>query len=340
MIALQWVLGELQEQGLLDALMYLCGVSGSTWCMSYIYEHEEWTEQLPMLEETLCNKLTNAEWDPKKGLDALVEPSKDSTFSLTDFWGSVVVYAMLHELDHHPLTEERGVSVQGKVPYPIYAAVDSNKLNDDTKTHPDIWFEFTPDEAGFFHPGAFVDVRLFGSIFEHGKLKTVKDEKSISYLRGNMAATGAGREKCSDCEAVHFFSLRLRHEDELKGDWELLQCLQKICNAIISRLLELSQVILECNENCVIRQFESKAICGYSPLLEGKTTIKQAAMYCKKSQIPFPDIDASELDKSMDSPSDCYVFQGSHAPTVMHFPVFNIMNCKGNTSLVLGVLNK
>uniref|UniRef100_A0ABM5GPW9 Cytosolic phospholipase A2 gamma-like n=1 Tax=Pogona vitticeps TaxID=103695 RepID=A0ABM5GPW9_9SAUR len=57
-------------------------------------------------------------------------------------------------------------------------------------------------------------------------------------------------------------------------------------------------------------------------------TVKQAAIYCKKSQIPFPDIDVSELDKSKDSPSDCYIFQGSNTPTVMHFPLFNIVNCR------------
>ncbi|XP_072859704.2 cytosolic phospholipase A2 gamma [Pogona vitticeps] len=449
MIALQGVLGELQKQGLLDAVMYLCGVSGSTWCMSYIYEHEEWTEHLPVLEEKLCNKLVSTAWDPKKAVDALVESSKDHTFSLTDFWSSVVVYAMLHELDHHSLSEQRRVSIQGKVPYPIYAAVDSKKLDDDTKTRPDIWFEFTPDEAGFFHSGAFVDMRLFGSIFENGKLKTMKDEKSIAYLRGlwgsafadfkviedfikQISGNQATDSRCQHlpCQAASYIMQLLKHaieeksheycekhltglmellkdqdvnntynlcnylkdkygtveksetvthvltmaetfywefaagkplftiheEEDERSAWDTLRILKKTisclrewkwgtnanylykCGGINDKgltgteELQLADAGLAINSAypLVLRpEREVKLILSFD-FSEGDPfeTVKQAAIYCKKSQIPFPDIDVSELDKSKDSPSDCYIFQGSNTPIVMHFPLFNIVNCR------------
>ncbi|XP_066487372.1 cytosolic phospholipase A2 gamma-like isoform X2 [Tiliqua scincoides] len=57
-------------------------------------------------------------------------------------------------------------------------------------------------------------------------------------------------------------------------------------------------------------------------------TIKKAAQYCKDHGIPFPEIDERELQDA-DNPSDCYIFKGKEVPTVMHFPLFNKVNCPG-----------
>ncbi|XP_042332210.1 cytosolic phospholipase A2 gamma-like [Sceloporus undulatus] len=407
MIALQGVLVELQKQGLLDAVMYLCGVSGSTWCMSYIYKHELWVTQLPTLEKKLCDKLTNTAWDPKKALDALVEQCKDDTYSLTDLWGNVIVYGMVHELDDHKLSEERRVSSHGKVPYPIYAAVDSSKLADNSKIHPEIWFEFTPDEAGFIHSGAFVDMRLFGSVFENGKLRKIKEEKSLSYLRGLWGSAIASPTAIEDfikqlisgtenlvsgCHCLHcrsascvikllvhaienktheYYNEHIRnlmellkartsphiiHEETKRSTWDVLRILRKTITCIsewkwgtissylykfsglndkdliVQKDIQLVDAGLAINSAypLVLRpEREVKLILSFD-FSEGDPfeTVKQAALYCKESQIPFPDIDASELDKSQDNPSDCYIFQSNNAPVVMHFPLFNKVNCK------------
>ncbi|MBN3303579.1 PA24C phospholipase, partial [Amia calva] len=59
-------------------------------------------------------------------------------------------------------------------------------------------------------------------------------------------------------------------------------------------------------------------------------TVHQAAEYCKKNSIPFPDIPAvSEEEKACPSDSDCYIYRGKNTPTVMHFPLFNRVNCGG-----------
>ncbi|XP_071884965.1 cytosolic phospholipase A2 gamma-like [Anas platyrhynchos] len=55
-------------------------------------------------------------------------------------------------------------------------------------------------------------------------------------------------------------------------------------------------------------------------------TVEKAADYCQKNGIPFPNIEKQEMDK--ESPSDCYIFRGDKScPTVMHFPLFNKVNC-------------
>ncbi|XP_067399653.1 cytosolic phospholipase A2 gamma-like [Emydura macquarii macquarii] len=65
----------------------------------------------------------------------------------------------------------------------------------------------------------------------------------------------------------------------------------------------------------------------YGPL-EPFKVIKQAAKYCKENCIPFPEVD-EKLLQDADNPSDCYIFRGDGAPTVMHFPLFNKVNCPG-----------
>nr|XP_028558694.1 cytosolic phospholipase A2 gamma-like [Podarcis muralis] len=451
MIALQGVLGELQKEDLLGAVMYLCGVSGSTWCMSFIYEHEEWLGKLPTLEAKMCDNLVNQSWDPSKSLDALVEPSKEKTYSLTDFWGSVILYAMLHELDYGHLSKERMVSFNGAVPYPIYAAVDSNKLDDTSKTHPGIWFEFTPHDAGFFHSGAFVDMRLLGSTFENGVLRILKNEKDISYLRGLWGSSFADRKEdvkeiedyikhlgeqasasschCIYCQAAshaikllihamegtthehqdenitnimellkdqvgsntyNFLSLLkdkhntldkpgrvaqfltladmftqefadrtspfTHHEETKRSIWDTLRILSKTVYCLFKwkwgtisnytykysslndknltgkEELRLADAGIAMNSAypLVLRpEREVKLILSFD-FSSGNPfeTVKEAVLYCKENHLPFPDIDVSELDKSKDSPYDCYVFQGHDSPTVMHFPLFNTVNCK------------
>uniref|UniRef100_K7FIK1 PLA2c domain-containing protein n=1 Tax=Pelodiscus sinensis TaxID=13735 RepID=K7FIK1_PELSI len=97
MIALYGTLQELQTQGLLDAIMYLCGVSGSTWCMSSLYKHEDWTEKLQALVERMCTRLDKWTWNLPKATKILLEAAKDENYSLTDFWAYTAIYGMIHE---------------------------------------------------------------------------------------------------------------------------------------------------------------------------------------------------------------------------------------------------
>lgn len=182
MIALLGTLVELKNQNILDAVMYLCGVSGSTWCMSMLYTDSKWSEKLS-LEENLINILTVDSWDISKAIDYLEESSEDENYSLTDVW-TCVVYKILHQFDEKELTDYKDASESGINPYPIYAAVDKEKLSEAGASSPGTWFEFTPHEAGYTALGAFVSTENFGSKFENGKLMEKKKEKNICYMQG------------------------------------------------------------------------------------------------------------------------------------------------------------
>ncbi|KAG1937818.1 cytosolic phospholipase A2 gamma-like [Pimephales promelas] len=55
------------------------------------------------------------------------------------------------------------------------------------------------------------------------------------------------------------------------------------------------------------------------------TTVKDAAKMCKERNIPFPEVIIP--DGHSEKPEDFYVFKGKNVPTVIHIPLFNVVNC-------------
>ncbi|XDV21581.1 hypothetical protein PO909_026659, partial [Leuciscus waleckii] len=54
-------------------------------------------------------------------------------------------------------------------------------------------------------------------------------------------------------------------------------------------------------------------------------TVREAAETCRKLKIPFPEANiTSELSEK---PKDFYVFKGQNTPTVIHIPLFKMVNC-------------
>ncbi|XP_069036281.1 cytosolic phospholipase A2 gamma-like [Lepisosteus oculatus] len=193
MVALIGTLTELGAQNLLDTIMYLCGVSGSTWCMSSLYRDPQWSSQVEDAETKMVETLNNGKFSFINSWQRITKSIEDENFSCTDIWEATFVYMVVKEMDDRKLSKEEDAEMTN--PYPIYAAVNKSQLDDKEKYNKGTWFEITRHEAGYPEYGAFVDTSALGSQFRGGNKIKHKDEMSMLSLQGLFgSAIGDMRE--------------------------------------------------------------------------------------------------------------------------------------------------
>ncbi|KFP05859.1 Cytosolic phospholipase A2 zeta, partial [Calypte anna] len=183
-------LSGLQQLGLLDAAMYLCGISGSTWCLSTLYQDPDWSQKdlqdaIRRAQDTVsCSKA--GAFSPERlkyyfqELNALEISGRKVSF--TDLWGLIVEYFLNQKEDPSKLSDQQEAVKWAQNPYPIYAAVNvrPNISSNDFAE----WCEFTPYEVGFHKYGAFVRTEDFDSEFFMGRLIQKHPEPRICFLQG------------------------------------------------------------------------------------------------------------------------------------------------------------
>ncbi|XP_064870317.1 cytosolic phospholipase A2 gamma-like, partial [Oncorhynchus nerka] len=172
-------LHQLEQDNMLGSLLYMCGVSGTTWCMSSLYSDPDWSLN------KRCDEVIKKLKGPKVNLSKIVEwlksrKGQNQDFNLTDFWGAFTASYFMKEMNTRCLSEEAHRNSTN--PYPIYSAIEleHNKLGC-TKG---VWFEMTPHESGFSGLGAFVSTSCLGSQFEGGNLREKRKEMDMVLLQG------------------------------------------------------------------------------------------------------------------------------------------------------------
>ncbi|ROL53839.1 Cytosolic phospholipase A2 gamma [Anabarilius grahami] len=181
MVALLGSLVQLQKTGLLDSILYLSGVSGSTWCMASVYQEPDWSTKLETVKDKIIQRISGPGVSWKEAFVKLKKYYGKDHFSLTDIWAVMVITTFVKEIDEHTLTEQWSQqSKDGKVPFPIYTVIDKKCKQ---RNIGDPWFEITPHEAGYSLTGAFVDASNFGSKFHKGSKKNQQDEFDMLYLQ-------------------------------------------------------------------------------------------------------------------------------------------------------------
>ncbi|XP_036419153.1 cytosolic phospholipase A2 gamma-like [Colossoma macropomum] len=192
MVGLLGSLSQLKEDALLDCIMYLSGISGSTWCMASLYKEPDWSTNLKTVKHNITQRLAEGSvrwWE--MGHKLVKYYSEKHNFSLTDVWAALIVSKMVKEIDEHTLSEQRGKHTND--PYPIYSVIDKQCKYDRLNT--DVWFEITPDESGYSLTGAFVDSHYLGSQFKNGEKKNDQPESDMLYLQGLCASMLADMEE-------------------------------------------------------------------------------------------------------------------------------------------------
>uniref|UniRef100_A0A8C5BN84 Cytosolic phospholipase A2 gamma-like n=1 Tax=Gadus morhua TaxID=8049 RepID=A0A8C5BN84_GADMO len=194
------LLGSLQQMGqddLLDTLLYIGGVSGSTWTMALLYSDPQWSVNKVFSSQGVHGDIPW--WSPVNLIVPgpywwLKTKSKDEDFSLSEVWGVLTSYLFMKHMDQRLLSAE--ASRDSTNPYPVYSAIEKECFN--TNTTDAVWFEFTPHEAGFPELGHFVSTAYLGSGFEGGELKERKPEMDMVQLLGIVGSALAHEDSIAE----------------------------------------------------------------------------------------------------------------------------------------------
>ncbi|KAL0151804.1 hypothetical protein M9458_052887, partial [Cirrhinus mrigala] len=190
MVGLLGSLVELDKAGLLDCILYLSGVSGSTWCMASLYKEPNWSTKLETVKDKIIKRLNGPAVSWGDAFDKLKEYYRKHIFSLTDIWAVMVVTEFVKEIDKHTLSDQW--DHLSKDPFPIYTVIDKHcKQQGDG----DPWFEISPHEAGYSLTGAFVGTSHFGSQFHKGSKKKHQPEMDMLYLQALCGSALADEEE-------------------------------------------------------------------------------------------------------------------------------------------------
>ncbi|XP_051750595.1 cytosolic phospholipase A2 gamma-like isoform X3 [Ctenopharyngodon idella] len=210
MVGLLGSLVQLQKTGLLDCVLYLSGVSGSTWCMASLYQESDWSTKLETVKDKIIQRLSGPKVSWTDAFDKLKKYYYEKDiFSLTDVWAVMVVTDYVKEIDKHTLTDQW--KQQSKDPFPIYTAIDKGCKQ---RKDGDPWFEFTPHEAGYSLTGAFVETSSFGSKFENGRKIKNQPEIDMLYLQALCGSAFADEDEILKFlweqikEFIHHFLLK------------------------------------------------------------------------------------------------------------------------------------
>uniref|UniRef100_A0A673WXM7 PLA2c domain-containing protein n=1 Tax=Salmo trutta TaxID=8032 RepID=A0A673WXM7_SALTR len=307
-------LHQLVQDNLLGSLLYMCGVSGTTWCMSTLYSDPS----LSLSER--CDEVIKRLKGPTVGLSKVVawlklRKEQNQDFNLTDFWGAFIASYFMKEVSiyaHRTIIK----------PYPIYSGVISD--NFPPLFSVGVWFEMTPHESGFSGLGAFVPTSCLGSQFEGGIVREKRKEMDMVLLQGGECKRGMQTH-------ANVRAHTLTHQ--------FIVCLLLLCRYLWDRMaskekIHLVDAGLKINSPYppVLRTSREVDLIISLDFSEGDPfeTVFSAKQYADELKLPFPPVKES-VRKEKEHPQDCYVFEGRRPeePTIMHMPLFNLRNCQG-----------
>uniref|UniRef100_A0A3P8TTX6 PLA2c domain-containing protein n=1 Tax=Amphiprion percula TaxID=161767 RepID=A0A3P8TTX6_AMPPE len=219
-VAMVGTLYQLEKDNLLDTLLYLAGVSGSTWSMASVYSDPQWSTNM----DGAISKLLSDRLELEEALAWLNEREKDEYFSLTDIWAVLTSVAIMKQ-DLRHLSDEADRNATN--PYPIYSAIEKHCFSDGSTEGK--WFEISPHEAGFTELGLFVETSLLGSNFQSGELLEKKPEMDMVKLQGVLGSAMADEKTATDAIPPW---LNVDEDSSFQKYWRAYKILQKLAGLI------------------------------------------------------------------------------------------------------------
>ncbi|XP_047199707.1 cytosolic phospholipase A2 gamma-like isoform X1 [Hippoglossus stenolepis] len=266
-VGLMGSLSQMEKDGLLDPLLYMGAVSGSTWSMSTLYSDPQWSGNMDKAVSTMTGPGVELE----QALAWLDKRSKEELFSLSDIWGVLTSVGIMKQMDLRHLSDE--ASRNATNPYPIYSTIEKGCLLDGPTEGK--WFEVSPHEAGFTELGVFVETSLLGSKFQSGELQEQKTEMDMIELQGVLGCALAHDEVIREFIPPW---LNDRDADEYLRVYNTLDKLVALIRSSTKDPTTLSEL------NTLQKILEDKVNCILSALLESKNMEERKTIFHHLSQ--------------------------------------------------------
>ncbi|XP_061694066.1 cytosolic phospholipase A2 zeta-like isoform X2 [Syngnathoides biaculeatus] len=352
-------LKSLKEINVLDTVSYITGVSGSTWAMTALGQHESWSQDgidstIAEIRKEISKDLPSAFSLEKLEYykQELEEKNNEGhILSHTDVGGLMFEHFIFGKKITSTLSEQQKTINQGQNPFPIYTAVN---MKEKTGCEPEAeWCEFTPYEVGFQKYGAFVRAEDFGSQFFLGHLVQKLPEVRIPYLiepenestldTQLIDQSTAVSTFVSDCmrnrpisSKVYNFMNGLFLHSDYNTNSNFIAWKETHPDAFPNLLTPSDSILQLVDSGHAIN-------IGCPPILRTEREvdviialdnswhpdnifkdIKLTAVYCKDHDIPFPNIDFNAMEG--EPCREVYIFEDKdnpRAPIVIHFPLVN-----------------
>lgn len=191
----------LEDIDLLDSIIYISTLSGSTWFLN------PWIlQQKPQKNSTvneyigsLSQKIKNDTFDPfsttnaknfsvKKLAADILWPKLafSQIISSVDLYGSILAYTLFSEFgearQQQKLSNQWFNIQQGNAPWPIYTAISGYKVDEGSFEYH--WYEFNPEEVRNITLNCAVPAYSFGRKFQYGISQDFAPEQSLGFLLG------------------------------------------------------------------------------------------------------------------------------------------------------------
>lgn len=338
-----------QEEGLLDASLYLAGLSGSTWALApWISSGTHLNHYINTLgtktENGLHLALTAEEFERISDY-FIYKMEAGEGFSSIDIYGTLLANTLLQSFGKDrffvTLKQAHKTLEPSSYPFPIYTASTPD-------ANPYEWFEITPYEIGSSYTQMYIPIDAYGRHFSQGKSTKNAPELSLCYLMGVFGS-------------AYDADVRDLITNYSNSIFPSLDHLPKIIEKPITNMLhdimvnhEINEVrIAPSNERNFSYQFSSNPLhdkehlilmdgglaCNlpFPPLLRPSRavdviivydasadnsnfdTLRETEEYAARKNLPFPPIDYTNLDRAT-----VRVFKDAHdtsCPVVIYFPM-------------------
>nr|XP_023962387.1 cytosolic phospholipase A2 zeta isoform X3 [Chrysemys picta bellii] len=346
-------LSGLQQLSLLDSTTYLCGISGSTWCLSALYQDTDWSSK--DLQGAISNARDNVSSSKAGALSSerlkyyfqeLNSMENDGRkVSFIDLWGLIIEYFLYQKKDLSKLSDQQEAVKRAQNPYPIYAAIN---------VRPNISDEDFAGMWGSAFAASLDDVclKMVGSGLSF--LDSLKDVirviddcqrfhfREATRLKTRLVIPGGPllqifqdffKSRVTSGETFNFMQGLYLHRNYVNNR-NFVAWKGTHLDAFPNQLTPMEDSLYLVDGGFSINspfpvvlqpERDVDVILSFNYSWDAPFEVLQLTQkYCEEQEIPFPQIILSEEDEK--KPKECYMFvddENPKAPIVLHFPLVN-----------------